>query len=163
MVNFAKKLVCIMGLSLLCACESGRDDAQQDSFENIPSIEDSALRGSAAEFITNAGDRVFYDYDTSALSQDAQGTLRRQAEWLKVNPAYRVLIEGHCDERGTREYNIGLGERRADSAAKFLENNGVDGSRIRTISYGKDRPIPAEGSQEDVNKVNRVAISVIER
>ena len=162
MVNFAKKLICITGLSLLCACESGRDEAQE-SFDNIPSIEDSSLRGSAAEFITNAGDRVFFDYDTSILSQEAQEILRRQAEWLKLNPTYRVLIEGHCDERGTREYNIGLGERRADSVAKFLESCGIDGSRIRTISYGKDRPISSEGSQEDVNKVNRVAISIIER
>ena len=163
MLGFAKKLICITGLSLLCACESGREEAQQESYDNIPSIEDSELRGSAAEFIANAGDRVFYDYDTSALSQDAQEILRRQADWLKANSAYRVLIEGHCDERGTREYNIGLGERRANSAAKFLENNGVDGSRIRTISYGKDRPVSAEGSQEEVNRVNRVAISVIER
>ena len=162
MVNLFKKLICITGLSLLCACESSRDEAQE-SFANVPSIEDNELRGSAAEFITNAGDRVFFGYDTSSIDQEGAEILRRQAEWLKVNPAYRVLIEGHCDERGTREYNIGLGERRADSAAKFLEHNGVDSSRIRTISYGKDRPISAEGSQEEVHRVNRVAISVIER
>ena len=163
-MNFANKIMCLAGLSLLCACESGRDDAaQRESYGNIPSIEDSELRGSAAEFITNAGDRVFFAYDTSSLEQEGSETLRRQAEWLKVNPAYRVLIEGHCDERGTREYNIGLGERRADAAAKFLESNGVDGSRIRTISYGKDRPISSEGTQEEINRVNRVAISVIER
>jgi peptidoglycan-associated lipoprotein len=81
---------------------------------------------------------------------------------LKENVGRKVLIEGHCDERGTREYNLGLGERRADSAARYLMDHGISGDRIRTISYGKDRPIAAQGTQEEIYRMNRVAISVVE-
>ena len=161
---FAKSLFYVAGLSLLCACESGRDAARGTrGGDGVEVVEDSYLKGSAAEFIANAGDRVFFAYDKSTLSDESREVLTRQASWLKANNSYRVLIEGHCDERGTREYNIGLGERRADAAARFLENQGIANERIRTISYGKDRPIPMEGPQEEVNRVNRVAISVIER
>ena len=159
-----KSLMYVVSLSLLCACESGRDAAKgPHGGDGVEVVEDSYLRGSAAEFIANAGDRVFYAYDKSTLSDESREVLTRQAAWLKANGSYRVLVEGHCDERGTREYNIGLGERRADSAARFLENQGIPSERIRTISYGKDRPIPLDGPQEEVNRVNRVAISVIER
>jgi peptidoglycan-associated lipoprotein len=154
----AKGLVSLAALVLLAACECGSGEKKG----KVAVVEDENLRGSGADFIANAGDRVFYAYDKSNLTPEAEATLQRQAEWLKSHVERRVLIEGHCDERGTREYNLGLGERRADSAAKYLIGQGVDGGRVRTISYGKDRPIAAQGSQEEVYRMNRVGISVIE-
>jgi peptidoglycan-associated lipoprotein len=144
---------------LLAACEC---DNNKVDVKGVEVVEDDALRGTAADFIANAGDRVFFAFDKSGLSPEAEATLARQAEWLKKHETRRVLIEGHCDERGTREYNLGLGERRADAAARFLANTGLGEDRVRTISYGKDRPIAAQGSQEEVHRMNRVAISVIE-
>ncbi|MDR2766097.1 MAG: OmpA family protein [Holosporaceae bacterium] len=153
----AKRLVSLAVLVLLVACEC--DDKAKGS---VAVVEDEGLSGSAADFIANAGDRVFYAFDKSNLAPEAEATLTRQVEWLKTHGERKVLIEGHCDERGTREYNLGLGERRADAAAKFLIEKGVEGGRVRTISYGKDRQIAAQGSQEEVYRMNRVAISVIE-
>ena len=150
----AKSLIAIASLALLAACECGTDSDVV--------VEDDALRGSAADFIANAGDRVYFGFDKSNISSEAEATLLRQAEWLKKHESRKVLVEGHCDERGTREYNLGLGERRADAAARFLTEHGVDGERVRTISYGKDRPIAASGSQDEVYRMNRVAVSVIE-
>ncbi|MDR0678388.1 MAG: OmpA family protein [Holosporaceae bacterium] len=153
-----KNLISLVGLAFLVACEC--DTSSSD--KGLEVVEDETLRGTAADFIANAGDRVFYQFDKSNLSQEAVATLGRQADWLKQHESRKVLIEGHCDERGTREYNLGLGERRADSAARFLINQGINADRIRTISYGKDRPIAANGSQEEIYRMNRVAISVIE-
>lgn len=155
-------VVSTVALLVLFGCDSCKNSSSRcDSSGNMV-IEDAELQGSAADFITNAGDRVFYAYDSSSISAESEETLIRQAQWLQTHPDRRVLIEGHCDERGTREYNIGLGERRADAAARYLINKGIDGSRVRTISYGKDRPIAAEGSKEDIYRMNRVAIAVIE-
>lgn len=86
------------------------------------------------------GDRVFFGYDSSEVSGDAQKTLERQALFLKQNPSLTVTIEGHCDERGTREYNLALGERRATAVRNYLLALGVDASRVQTVSYGKERP-----------------------
>jgi peptidoglycan-associated lipoprotein len=147
-------------LALLAACEC--DAPKEEAKGAVEVVEDESLRGTAADFIANAGDRCFFAFDKSNLSPEAEATLTRQADWLKKHESRKVLIEGHCDERGTREYNLGLGERRADAAARFLTTHGVNGDRVRTISYGKDRPIAATGSQEEVHRVNRVAIAVIE-
>ncbi|MDR1375294.1 MAG: OmpA family protein [Holosporaceae bacterium] len=155
----ANSLVSLAVLTLLTACECGMQDADGG---DVAVVEDEALAGSAADFIAKAGDRVFYEYDKSSVSQEAEATLSRQAEWLKQNGERKVLVEGHCDERGTREYNLGLGERRADAAARYLMDHGISGDRIRTVSYGKDRPIAAQGTQEEIYRMNRVAISVIE-
>lgn len=141
----------------LAGCGTHNDDANTDNLV----LEDEALRNAAADFIANAGDRVYFAYDSSALSQEAKTTLARQVEWLQKHPERKVLIEGHCDERGTREYNLGLGERRADAAARSIMSQ-ISGDRIRTISYGKDRPIAAQGSVDEVRRMNRVAIAVIE-
>jgi peptidoglycan-associated lipoprotein len=153
-----KNLISLVGLAFLVACEC--DTTSQG--DKLEVIEDEALRGTAADFIANAGDRVFYAFDKSNLSPEAVATLKRQSDWLRQHESRKVLIEGHCDERGTREYNLGLGERRADSAARFLINQGISADRVRTISYGKDRPIAANGSQEEIYRMNRVSISVIE-
>jgi peptidoglycan-associated lipoprotein len=106
------------------------------------------------------GNTVYFDFDSSALTADTEGTLMRQAAFLNANPALTVTIEGHCDERGTREYNLALGERRATAARDFLLAQGVDSARIRTISYGKERPAVA-GSNESAWAKNRRSATVI--
>lgn len=105
-------------------------------------------------------DRVFFGYDSTNLSDDAKKTLMTQAEWLKSDPAIKVIVEGHCDERGTREYNIALGEKRANAVKKFLISNGVDALRIKTVSYGKERPAFFGNNEESMAK-NRRAVTVV--
>ncbi len=100
-----------------------------------------ATPGSARDFSQNVGDIVYFSTDQTDLSPEAQQTLTSQARWLQQYAQYTITIEGHADERGTREYNIGLGAKRAESVKAFLARNGINGSRIRTISYGKERPV----------------------
>ena len=100
-----------------------------------------AAPGSSQDFTVNVGDRIFFDTDSSVIRADAQATLTRQAQWLNQYPNYAITIEGHADERGTREYNLALGARRAAATKTFLTGQGVSAARIRTISYGKERPV----------------------
>ena len=116
--------------------------------------------GSDRDFIVNVGDRIFYDYDKSNIRNDQRATLQKQAEWLKRYPQVQITLEGHCDERGTRDYNLALGERRANSAKDFLVANGIAANRVRVISYGKERPV-ALGHDEASWAQNRRAVSVI--
>ncbi|MCC5982040.1 MAG: peptidoglycan-associated lipoprotein Pal [Oceanicaulis sp.] len=116
--------------------------------------------GSIEDFQLNAGDRVFYGFDRFDLDSAARETLRRQAAWLASHPNARILIAGNTDERGTREYNLALGARRANSARDFLVSQGVDPSRISTVSYGKERPSCTQ-STESCWAQNRNAITVI--
>lgn len=116
--------------------------------------------GSQADFLASvASDRVFFDLDKSDIDDKARTTLRSQAEWLQRYPQKRITIEGHCDERGTREYNLALGDRRANAAKNYLAALGIDPSRITTISYGKERP-EALGSDEAAWAQNRRAVTV---
>ena len=101
----------------------------------------AATPGSAQDFTVNVGDRIFFDTDSSVIRADAQQTLARQAQWLNQYGNYSITIEGHADERGTREYNLALGARRAAATRDFLVARGVAGNRLRTISYGKERPV----------------------
>jgi len=101
----------------------------------------AAVPGSQQDFVVNVGDRVFFESDSSELTQQSIGTLERQAQWLRAYPQYAFLIEGHADERGTREYNIALGARRAQAVRDYLASRGVQGNRMRTISYGKERQV----------------------
>lgn len=101
----------------------------------------SATPGSSQDFTVNVGDRIFFDTDSSLIRADAQQTLARQAQWLNQYGNYAITVEGHADERGTREYNLALGARRAAAARDFLVARGVAANRIRTISYGKERPV----------------------
>ena len=110
--------------------------------------------------VVNVGDRVFFDFDKSDLRPDAIDQLNRQADFLKDNGSITVVVEGHCDERGTREYNLALGDRRAASAKQYLQSVGVDGGRLETISYGKERPAVL-GSNEDAWAQNRRAVMVV--
>jgi len=101
----------------------------------------SAQPGSQQDFVVNVGDRVFFESDQTELSPQAIATLEKQAQWLQQYNRYAFTIEGHADERGTREYNIALGARRAQSVRTYLASRGIDPSRMRTISYGKERPV----------------------
>ncbi len=101
----------------------------------------AATPGSQQDFVVNVGDRVFFESDSSELSSTAQATLDKQARWLQQYGRYSFTIEGHADERGTREYNFALGARRAEVTKDYLVAKGVAGSRIKTISYGKERPV----------------------
>jgi peptidoglycan-associated lipoprotein len=101
----------------------------------------AATPGSQQEFVVNVGDRVFFESDSTELTQQAIGTLEKQAQWLRTYPQYSFLVEGHADERGTREYNIALGARRAQAVRDYLSSRGVGAQRMRTISYGKERPV----------------------
>ncbi|WP_404386033.1 peptidoglycan-associated lipoprotein Pal [Caenispirillum salinarum] len=116
--------------------------------------------GSVQEFREVVGDRVFFATDAYTLSPEAQAALRRQAAWLQQYPGKTVLVEGHADERGTREYNLALGERRANSAKDFLVLQGVPANNIQTVSYGKERPVCVE-STPDCWQQNRRAVTVI--
>jgi peptidoglycan-associated lipoprotein len=101
----------------------------------------SATPGSQQDFVVNVGDRVFFESDQTDLSPQAVATLDKQIQWLQTYPRYQFTIEGHADERGTREYNIALGARRAQSVKAYMTAHGIDQSRMRTISYGKERPV----------------------
>ena len=119
------------------------------------------LPGSRAEFLAQAGsDTVLFGTDSYDLDGEATAILARQVTWLRRNPTIRVTIEGHCDERGTREYNLALGDRRANSAKNYLINAGVDAARLSVVSYGKERPA-AEGSDESSWAQNRRAVTVV--
>lgn len=120
----------------------------------------AATPGSAQDFTVNVGDRIFFDTDSSAIRADAQQTLSRQAQWLQQYSSYAVTVEGHSDERGTREYNLALGARRAAAARDFLASRGVPASQIRTISYGKERPVAV---CDDIScwSQNRRAVTVL--
>ena len=101
----------------------------------------SAAPGSQQEFLVTVGDRVFFETDSSNLTPTAMATLDKQAVWLNRYGNYRILIEGHADERGTREYNIALSAKRAQVVKEYLSSRGIDPSRMRTVAYGKERPV----------------------
>ena len=113
-----------------------------------------ALPGSAQDFVVNVGDRVYFDTDAHDVRADAEPILSAQASWLRRYPSVNVRIEGNCDERGTREYNLALGARRANAVRDFLVNQGVSANRIATISFGKEQPLDA-GSGEEAWQRNR--------
>ncbi|MBX3484608.1 peptidoglycan-associated lipoprotein Pal [Phenylobacterium sp.] len=113
-----------------------------------------ALPGSAQDFIVNVGDRVYFDTDSHDVRADAQPILDAQSAWLRQYPAVNVRIEGNADERGTREYNLALGARRANAVRDYLVGRGIESARIATISFGKEQPLDA-GSGEDAWARNR--------
>jgi peptidoglycan-associated lipoprotein len=122
----------------------------------------AATPGSQQDFVVNVGDRVFFDTDSSDLSDQARATLDKQAQWLNTYNRYAFTIEGHADERGTREYNIALGARRAQTVREYLVSRGVSGQRMRTISYGKERPVAV---CDDIScwSQNRRAVTVLDQ
>ncbi len=143
---FRWSLVLAAGLAL-SACSK---DSDQAANQLNPALNPGAggaggfgagVPGSAQDFRVNVGDRVFFDTDSPELSGQAMATLDRQAQWLSLYPNVIVLIEGHADERGTREYNIALGARRATAVVNYLISRGIAPNRMNTISYGKERPV----------------------
>ena len=140
---------------LLAACASkpaqtggattgGTTATNQTSTASAPQ---APAAGSVEEFTQSVGDRVFFGFDRYDLTAEAQAQLQKQATWLKTYPQYRFVIEGHCDDRGTREYNLALGERRATAVKNYLVALGIDVARMQTISYGKERPVCVEDTE----------------
>ena len=122
----------------------------------------AATPGSQQDFVVNVGDRVFFDTDSSELSDQARATLDKQAQWLNNYNRYAFTIEGHADERGTREYNIALGARRAETVREYLISRGISAQRMRTISYGKERPV-ALCNDISCWSQNRRAVTVLDQ
>ena len=116
--------------------------------------------GSIAFFKNNVGDRVLFSVDQSDIDEAGRDILLAQVDWLQVNSDYKIMIEGHADERGTREYNLALGARRANSAREFLLSRGIESSRIKTVSFGKERPAEL-CSNENCYRENRRAVSIV--
>lgn len=134
--------------------------APSASAESMPMKAMGPAAGSQEDLVANVGDRVFFGYDKSNISSEAQTVLQRQGAWLKSNPSVKVTIEGHADERGTREYNLALGERRANTVKNYLTALGIDRGRVKTISYGKERPV-ALGSNEAAWAQNRRGVTMV--
>ena len=126
----------------------------------VAPVQQGIIPGSTQDFAVNVGDRVFFAYESSDLDDKDRTTLQKQAAWLQRFPVVTISVEGHCDERGTREYNLALGARRAQGVKDYLASLGVAGSRLETISYGKERPICVE-SNDACWAQNRRGVSVI--
>ena len=153
-VTVAAALTTVAALFVMAACSNNNN-------ENANAASTTVTPGSVADFRQNVGDRVFFDTDQSTIRQDGRDVLNRQAEWLKKYAQYQITIEGKCDERGTREYNLALGERRANSVRQYLIAQGIPAERVKTISYGKERP-EVVGSDEAAWARNRVGITALQ-
>ena len=143
---------------VISGCETIGGSSSSDS----PSYEygDSKQANLQGYIQNEIGDRVYFETDKHNINSASAFTLESQANWLKSTPGFQIIIEGHCDERGTREYNLALGERRANSVKEFLVSLGVEPGRVTTISYGKERP-SAEGSTSESWAENRRAVTVV--
>ncbi len=158
-------LIAVAGLVAACGTAPTSETASTSgsgaaSAAATASTASNIVPGSAEDLKVNVGDRVFFGFDRYNLTPVARGTLQKQAAWLIANSNVNVVIEGHCDERGTREYNLALGERRASAAADYLMTLGVPATRISTISYGKERPEDA-ASNEIAWAKNRRGVTVV--
>jgi peptidoglycan-associated lipoprotein len=156
--SYALRLIVVIFCAFtLASCQSSSDTADDASRYGVGNI----APGSPQDFAVNVGDRVFFQQDQSDISAVGQATLNKQAQWLRAYPRYTVMIEGHADERGTRDYNFALGERRATALHDYLVAEGINGQRIRTISYGKERPV-AVCDDESCWSQNRRAVTVLD-
>jgi len=148
------KLAAVVAIALsMAACASKNPLADG-------TMASAATPGSQQDFVVNVGDRVFFESDQTDLTPQAVATLEKQAQWLQQYNRYSFTIEGHADERGTREYNIALGARRAQAVRSYLASRGIDPNRMRTISYGKERPVAV---CDDIScwSQNRRAVTVL--
>jgi len=130
--GFAAALIAALAVS---AC------ANKQAEDSMASVPGAAVPGSAQDFVVNVGDRVFFETDSTELTPTARATLDKQAQWLKQYNRYAFTVEGHADERGTREYNIALGARRAQTVREYFTARGIQATRMKTVSYGKERPV----------------------
>ncbi len=149
----------VMALALAgCKSKNGLpDNANQLGLNGANGV---ATPGSTQDFTVNVGDRIFFDTDSTSIRADAAATLDRQAQWLAQYPNYAITVEGHADERGTREYNLALGARRATATKDYLASRGVNPGRMKTISYGKEKPVAV---CDDIScwSQNRRAVTVL--
>jgi len=148
----------LVAVALLAACANQEKAASTGTGAQATAA--GPAPGSEEDLVANVGDRVFFAFNKSNLQPEARATLDRQAAWLQKYPQVNVQVAGNCDERGTEEYNLALGQRRANSAAQYLEAKGVPASRVSTISYGKERPV-ATGHNEQAWAQNRNAITSV--
>ncbi len=146
-----------LGLTLAACARGAEDIAGAGGF----GAGGAGTPGSTQDFTVNIGDRVFFDTDSTDLNSSAIATLNQQAEWLQRYPRYTFLIEGHADERGTREYNFSLAARRAQAVRDYLASRGVDSNRMRVVSYGKERPVVA-CAEPGCWAQNRRAVTVLD-
>ncbi|MDA1089781.1 MAG: peptidoglycan-associated lipoprotein Pal [Proteobacteria bacterium] len=156
----------IAAVALVSACETASSGGASAGGSGKPiesyttPLSSGIQAGSQEDLVVNVGDRVFFDFDKFNLDNEDRGTLDKQAAWLKTNPSVTVTIEGHADERGTREYNLALGARRANSVKDYLISLGVNPARVKTISYGKERPV-AVGSTNAAWAQNRRGVTKV--
>ncbi len=166
-----KILGLIAAVALVSACETASEGGSSAAGSGVANAKPQEtytsplgggakriIPGSQEDLVVSVGDRVFFGYDKYSLKADARKTLERQAAWLKGNPSVTFAIEGHADERGTREYNLALGERRANSVKDYLVTLGINPARMKTISYGKERPV-AIGSTNAAWAQNRRGVT----
>jgi peptidoglycan-associated lipoprotein len=160
-------MACLAGVALLAACGSDDTNGRNGNGVNGPPPASGpgpgagpgrAPPGSQEDLVQTAGDKIFFDADKSNLTDQARATLDKQSAWLQQNPNVQVWVAGNCDERGTEEYNIALGQRRANADKAYLMAHGVAATRMETISYGKARPIDP-GAGEQAWSQNRNAIT----
>jgi len=154
----AAALLLVAGCETKKAAEAPPPSGPSETAPSGPTS--TIIPGSAEDFRVNVGDTVHFDFDKFDILDNDKPTLQRQASWLSKYPQVRVTIEGHCDERGTREFNLALGARRANSVKEYLISLGVSAERVDTISYGKERPICTE-SNEDCWAQNRRGVTTI--
>ena len=163
---FQRILAIVAATFLLAACETASQvsgDSASTSATNTASSSSSSTASAektSAEKLAQVGDTVNFGFDSSELTVSARSTLNRQSAFLSVNPDLMIVIEGHADERGTREYNLALGERRATAVRDYLVAKGINAARVRTVSYGKERPA-VSGSDEAAWAKNRRAATVL--
>ncbi len=167
-----KLLVSAFLVLFVAACATKPKDAADSSGSGSSSSDSSVegtisetagsgiVKGSQEDLIVNVGDRVFFGYDSSDLDSDALELLQDQVAWLKQNSNVSVTIEGHCDERGTREYNLALGEKRAQAVKNYLIGLGINPDRVSTVSYGKERPAVV-GSNDGAWAQNRRSVTIV--
>jgi len=159
-IDRTSRLLVVLAMTLVVAACSSRSDRAE--LQGLPSLGAAgAGAGSAQDFVVNVGDRVFFTTDSAELTSEARVTLDKQAAWLTRYTDVTVMIEGHADERGTREYNIALGARRATVTRNYLVSRGVAAARINTISYGKERPV-AVCNDISCWSQNRRAVTVVQ-
>ncbi|HTW35003.1 MAG TPA: peptidoglycan-associated lipoprotein Pal [Rhizomicrobium sp.] len=145
-------LSAVAALALLAACttkpQAAAETAPPMASTAQSTTQSSIIPGSAEDLRVNVGDTVHFEYNKSDIEDQDRGTLQRQASWLQKYPQVRVTIQGNCDPRGTREYNLALGARRANAVKEYLVSLGVSSARVDTISYGKERPVCTESTEE---------------
>lgn len=158
-----KLLMLFFVLVLVSACASGSKTVVEDEYDVIETQEEAdAMNNNTNKVVEEiqVPDRVYFALNKYNITNESAEILKLQSEWLKADPSINIIVEGHCDERGTREYNLALGERRANAVKNFLVKQGISASRIKTISYGKERPVVL-GSGEAIWAKNRTSITVI--